>query len=49
MAWKPFAEKTIKFISKEINYEICTAAVRCFPKIDVMVLENINLSEDKIG
>jgi hypothetical protein len=32
------------------NYEVCTAVARCFPNIlDGMVLEYINLSEDKIG
>jgi hypothetical protein len=32
------------------NYEVCTAVARCFPNIvDVMVLENINLSSDEIG
>jgi hypothetical protein len=30
------------------NYEICTAAALCFPNIiDVMVLENKNLSSDR--
>jgi hypothetical protein len=46
---KIFAEKTIKS-SQEIYYEVCTAVPRCFPNIlDVMVLENVNLSADKIG
>jgi hypothetical protein len=32
------------------NYEVCTAVAHCFPNIlDAIVLENINLSEDKIG
>jgi hypothetical protein len=32
------------------NYEVCTAVARCFPNIlDVTVLENINLFQDKIG
>jgi hypothetical protein len=32
------------------NYEVCTAVARCFPNIlDVMILENINLSEDEVG
>jgi hypothetical protein len=32
------------------NYEVCTDAACCFPYIlDVVVFENINLSEDKIG
>jgi hypothetical protein len=30
------------------NYEVCTAVALCFPNIlDVMVLENINLSSDR--
>jgi hypothetical protein len=32
------------------NYEVCTAVARCFPNIlDVIVLENVNLSSDEIG
>jgi hypothetical protein len=32
-----------------VEYEICTAVAHCFPNIlDAIVLENINLSEDKI-
>jgi hypothetical protein len=32
------------------NDEVCTAVARCFPNIlDAMVLENLNLSSDKIG
>jgi hypothetical protein len=32
------------------NYEACTAVACCFPNIlDVMALENLNLSSDKIG
>jgi hypothetical protein len=32
------------------NHEVCTAVVHCFPNIlDAIVLENMNLSEDKIG
>jgi hypothetical protein len=35
---------------KSNDYEACTAVAHCFPNIlDIMVLENINLSEDKIG
>jgi hypothetical protein len=31
------------------NYEVCTAVALCFPNIlGIMVLENVNLSEDKI-
>jgi hypothetical protein len=34
---------------KSDNYEVCTAVAHCFPNIiQVMVLENINLSEDEI-
>jgi hypothetical protein len=30
------------------NYEVCTAVALCFPNIlDVMVLENMNLSSDR--
>jgi hypothetical protein len=30
------------------NYEVCTAVAFCFPNIlGVMVLENVNVSEDK--
>jgi hypothetical protein len=30
------------------NYEVCTAVALCFPNIlGVMVLEDVNLSEDK--
>jgi hypothetical protein len=32
------------------NYEVCTAVALCFlENLDVMVLEDMNLSEDKIG
>jgi hypothetical protein len=45
---KYFAEKTIKIISEVNNHEVCTAVALCFPNIlDVMVLENINLSSDR--
>jgi hypothetical protein len=44
------AEKNYKKYFRSNNYEVCTAVARCFPNIlDVMVLENINLSLDKIG
>jgi hypothetical protein len=37
-------------MSEVIIYEVCTAVAHCFPNIlDAVVLENINLSEDKIG
>jgi hypothetical protein len=48
---KKIAEKTIKIISevRSNNYEVCTAVPHCFPNIlEVMVLENVNLSSDKI-
>jgi hypothetical protein len=32
------------------NFEVCTSVVRCFPNIlDVIVLENVNSSSDRIG
>jgi hypothetical protein len=47
------AEKSCKNFKNHLrsnNYEVCTAVARCFPNIlDVMVLENINFSSDKIG
>jgi hypothetical protein len=47
---KKFAEKTIKIHFKSNNYEVCTAVARCFPNTnDIMVPENMNLSEGKIG
>jgi hypothetical protein len=46
---KKFAEKNYKNHLRRNNYEICTAVTRYFPNIlDVVVLENINLSLDKI-
>jgi hypothetical protein len=46
---KKNAEKTINHLGSN-NCEVCTAVALCFPNIlDVMVLENINLSQDKIG
>jgi hypothetical protein len=45
-------KKTIKITSEVIqcNYEVCAAGTLCFPNIlDVMVLQNVNLSEDKMG
>jgi hypothetical protein len=42
-------QKKLKIISKEIIMRYVYVAC-CFPNIsDIMVLENINLSEDKIG
>jgi hypothetical protein len=50
MAWKKIAEKENKNHLRSNSYEVCTDVARCFPNIlDVMVFENINLSEDKIG
>jgi hypothetical protein len=47
---KKSAEKNYKNHLSSNNYEVCTDVARCFPNIlDIMVLENINLSEDKIG
>jgi hypothetical protein len=51
MDWKKFVEKkkTNKNHLGGNNYDVCTAVARCFPNIlDSTVLENINLSEDKI-
>jgi hypothetical protein len=42
-------QKNYKIHLRRNNYEECTAVARCFPNIlDVIVFENINLSEDKI-
>jgi hypothetical protein len=42
--------KSYKNHLRSNNYEVCTAVAHCFPNIlDAIVLENINLSEDKIG
>jgi hypothetical protein len=51
MACKKFAEKTIKKNHlRSNNHEVYTAIARCCPIIlDVIVLENVNLSADKIG
>jgi hypothetical protein len=47
---RKICRKNYKNHLRSNNYEVCTAAALCFPNIlDVMVLENINLSEDKIG
>jgi hypothetical protein len=43
-------KKTHKNHLRRNNYEVCTAVVLCFPNIlEVMVLENLNLSYDKLG
>jgi hypothetical protein len=48
---KKIAERTIKIIWEVIIMRYVELYIaRCFPNIlDVMVLENVNLSEDKIG
>jgi hypothetical protein len=43
-------QKNTKNHFKSNNYEVCTAVAPCFPNIlDVIVLENVNLSSDRIG
>jgi hypothetical protein len=43
-------KKNYKNNLRSNNYEVCTAVAHCFQNILVaIVLENINLSEDKIG
>jgi hypothetical protein len=43
-----FCRKNYKNHPRSNNYEVCTAVARCFPNIlDVMVLENVNLSSDR--
>jgi hypothetical protein len=50
MAWKKNCRKNYRNYLRSNNYEVCTAVAHCFPNIlDVMVLENINLSSDKKG
>jgi hypothetical protein len=45
---KKNCRKNYKYNFKSNNYEICTAAAGCVPNsLDVMVLENINLSSDR--
>jgi hypothetical protein len=47
---KKICRKNYKNHPRSNNYEVCTAIARCFPNIlEVMALENVNLSEDKIG
>jgi hypothetical protein len=46
---KKICRKNYKNHLRSNNYEICTAVAHCFPNIlDAIVLENINLFEDKI-
>jgi hypothetical protein len=48
MALKNFKKKYKNHLRSN-NYEVCTAVAHCFPNIlDVIALENINLSQDKI-
>jgi hypothetical protein len=52
MAWKKNCRKNYKKHLRSNNYEVCRAIARCFPDtgiLGVMVFENINLFEDKIG
>jgi hypothetical protein len=43
-------QKNYKNHLRSNNYTLSTAVALCFPNIlDVMVLQNVNLSEDKIG
>jgi hypothetical protein len=45
---KKICRKNYKNHLRSNNYEVCTAVALCCPNIlDVMVLENINLSSDK--
>jgi hypothetical protein len=47
---KKICRKNYKNHLRSNNYEVCTAVAHCFPNIlDAIALENINLSEDKIG
>jgi hypothetical protein len=49
MAYKKNCRKNYKNHLRSNNYDVCTAVARCFPSIlDAIVLENINLFEDKI-
>jgi hypothetical protein len=47
---KKVCRKNYKNHLRRNKNEVCTAVARCFPNIlDVIVLENVNLSSDKIG
>jgi hypothetical protein len=47
---KKICRKNYKSHLRRNNYEVCTVLAPCIPNIlDVMVLENINLSAGKIG
>jgi hypothetical protein len=48
MAFTKFAENNYKNHLINNNYEVCTAVALCYPNIlEDMVLQNVNLSEDK--
>jgi hypothetical protein len=50
MAWKKFWRKNYKNNLRSNNYVVCTAVALCLSNIlDVKVIHNVNLSEDKIG
>jgi hypothetical protein len=45
---KKICRKNYKNHLRSNNYEVCTAVAHCFPNsLDVMVLENMNLSSDR--
>jgi hypothetical protein len=47
---KKIFNKNYKNHLRSNNYEVCTAVALCFPNIlDIMALENVNLSSYKIG
>jgi hypothetical protein len=47
---KTICIKNYKNHLRSNSYELCTDETLCFPNIlDVMVLQNVNLSEDEIG
>jgi hypothetical protein len=47
---KKICRKNYKNHLRRNDYEVCTAVACCFANIlDVIVLENIDLSSDKIG
>jgi hypothetical protein len=50
MARNKICRKNCKKHLRSNKYEVCTAVAHCFPNIlNAIVLENINLSEDKMG
>jgi hypothetical protein len=47
---KKIYRKNYKNHLRSNNYEVCTAVALCFPNIlDIMVLQDINLSSDRNG